>query len=216
MNNKEIAVFGGTFDPIHIGHYRIVEYLINNKISDKVLILPSYYSPHKTIDTKKSFCDRVSMIKLAFKNINDVDISLFEEELYNRNNDKSYSFDVLNALQNIYKDYRLSFVVGFDSIKNIHTWHDFKSLIQKYKFYVFDRADNDLKDKNHRLSFINEISKEYDIEFNYKLFDVEIPDISSQVLREKLADYNNNISIIKNYLNNEVLDYILENKLYGT
>ena len=47
MTNKDIAIIGGTFDPVHIGHVEMARYLIDNSLAHEVWILPSYNSPHK-------------------------------------------------------------------------------------------------------------------------------------------------------------------------
>lgn len=216
MTRKDIAIFGGTFDPVHIGHYEIVKYFVDNYIVDEVWILPSYESPHKDIDTKKSFYDRVNMLKLEFNDLKSVVINTFEEEYYNSTKEKTYSYEVLNALKKKYLNCRFHFVVGFDSIKNIHTWHNYVDLIRDYWFYIFDREDNEFKTIEQKKNYLDNLGKNYGFKFIYEMFDIKITDISSTHIRELLLDYKNNDEELKKYLNNNVLKYILENKLYGT
>jgi nicotinate-nucleotide adenylyltransferase len=216
MTRKDIAIFGGTFDPVHIGHYEIVKYFVDNYIVDEVWVLPSYESPHKDIDTKKSFDDRVDMLKLAFKDLKSVVINAFEEDYYNSTKEKTYSYEVLNALKKKYLNCRFHFVVGFDSIKNIHTWHNYVDLIRDYWFYIFDREDNEFKTIEQKKNYLDNLGKNFGFRFIYEMFDIKITDISSTHIRELLLDYKNNDEELKKYLNNNVLKYILENKLYGT
>lgn len=216
MTRKDIAIFGGTFDPVHIGHYEIVKYFVDNYIVDEVWILPSYESPHKDIDTKKSFDDRVNMLKLEFNDLKSVVINTFEEDYYNTTKEKTYSYEVLNALKKKYLNCRFHFVVGFDSIKNIHTWHNYVDLIRDYWFYIFDREDNEFKTIDQKKNYLDNLGKNYGFKFIYEMFDIKITDISSTHIRELLLDYKNNNEELKKYLNNNVLKYILENKLYGT
>lgn len=216
MTRKDIAIFGGTFDPVHIGHYEIVKYFVDNYIVDEVWVLPSYESPHKDIDTKKSFDDRVNMLRLGFKDMKSVVINTFEEEYYNATKEKTYSYEVLNALKKKYLNCRFHFVVGFDSIKNIHTWHNYVDLIRDYWFYIFDREDNEFKTIEQKKNYLDNLGKNFGFKFIYEMFDIKITDISSTHIRELLFDYKSNDEELKKYLNNDVLKYILENKLYGT
>lgn len=215
MTKRDIAIFGGTFDPVHIAHFEIVKYFVDNNIADEVWILPSYESPHKDIDTKKSFDDRVNMLKLAFKDIKNVIISTFEEEYYKTINDKTYTYEVLNAIKCKYPDYKLNFVVGFDSIKNINTWHNYKDLLRDYKFYIFNRKDEELKTKEDKIDYLNNLSKNFGVNFIYEMFDIPITDISSTQIRDYLKNYNDNKDIINKYLEKSVIEYILDKKLYG-
>ena len=215
MTKKDIAIFGGTFNPVHIGHYEIAKYFIDNYIVDEVWVLPSYESPHKDIDTKKSFDDRVNMLKLAFNDLKNVTINTFEEEYYNQYNDKTYSYEVLNALKNKYLNCRFHFVVGFDSIKNIHTWHNYVDLIRDYWFYIFDREDNEFKTIEQKKNYLDNLGKNFGFKFIYEMFDIKITNISSSEIRNVFKNYNNNIEFINKYLNKNVIQYIIDNNLYG-
>ena len=215
MTKKDIAIFGGTFDPVHIGHYEIVKYFIDNYIVDEVWVLPSYCSPHKDIDTIKSYRDRVNMLKLEFDDLNNVTISTFEEEYFKSINEKTYSYEVLNAMKKKYLNCRFHFVVGFDSIKNIHTWHNYKDLIRDYWFYIFDRADDEFTTIEQKLNYLNNLGKNFNTKFVYEMFDIKITDISSSDIREMFSKDNKNDDYFNKYLNKNVLQYIVDNKLYG-
>lgn len=216
MTKKNVAIFGGTFDPVHIGHFEIVKYFTDNNIVDEVWILPSYESPHKNIDNISSFEDRVNMLNIEFDNIPSVYINTYERDYYDEMKQKTYSYEVLNALKQKFSDSQFYFVVGFDSIKNIHTWHNYKDLIRDYCFYIFDRKDDEYKTKDQKIHYLNNLGKEDGINFNYKLFDTKITDISSTEIKELLLDFNDNIDKLNKYLNKDIIKYILDNKLYGT
>lgn len=215
MTKKDIAIFGGTFNPVHIGHYEIVKYFIDNYIVDEVWVLPSYESPHKDIDTKKSFDDRVNMLKLAFNDLKNVTINTFEEEYYNQYNDKTYSYEVLNALKKKYLNCRFHFVVGFDSIKNIHTWHNYVDLIRDYWFYIFDREDKEFKTIEQKKNYLDNLGRNFGFKFIYEMFDIKITNISSSEIRNAFKNYDNNVEFLNKYLNKNVIKYIIDNNLYG-
>ena len=215
MTKRDIAIFGGTFDPVHIAHFEIVKYFVDNNIADEVWILPSYESPHKNIDTKKSFDDRANMLQLAFKNMKTVVINTFEEDYYKTINDKTYTYEVLNAMKSKYLNCRFHFVVGFDSIKNIHTWHNYQDLIRDYWFYIFDRTDDEFITKDQKTNYLNNLGKNFGVKFIYEMFDIPITDISSTQIRNYFKNYNNNKDLINKYLDKSVIEYILDKKLYG-
>lgn len=215
MTKKDIAIFGGTFNPVHIGHYEIVKYFIDNYIVDEVWVLPSYESPHKDIDTKKSFDDRVNMLKLAFNDLKNVTINTFEEEYYNQYNDKTYSYEVLNALKKKYLNCRFHFVVGFDSIKNIHTWHNYVDLIRDYWFYIFDREDDEFKTIEQKKNYFDNLGKNFGFKFIYEMFDIKITNISSSEIRNAFKNHDKNVEFLNKYLNKNVIKYIIDNNLYG-
>lgn len=215
MTKKDIAIFGGTFNPVHIGHYEIVKYFIDNYIVDEVWVLPSYESPHKDIDTKKSFDDRVNMLKLAFNDLKNVTINTFEEEYYNQYNDKTYSYEVLNALKKKYLNCRFHFVVGFDSIKNIHTWHNYVDLIRDYWFYIFDREDDEFKTIEQKKNYLDNLGKNFGFKFIYEMFDIKITNISSSEIRNAFKNHDKNVEFLNKYLNKNVIKYIIDNNLYG-
>ena len=216
MTRKDIAIFGGTFDPVHIGHYEILKYFVDNYIVDEVWVLPSYFSPHKNIDTIKSFNNRVNMLKLEFNDLNNVLINTYEKEYFDINKDKNYTYEVLNSMKKKYLNCRFHFVLGFDSIKNINLWHNYKELLRDYWFYIFDRKDDEFKTKDQKVNYLNNLGKNFGINFIYEMFDINITDISSTDIRKMLIDYKSNLSNINKYLKKDVFEYILENKLYGT
>ena len=120
MINKDIAIIGGTFDPVHIGHVQMVKYIIDNSYANEVWVLPSYNSPHKKVDTIKSFNHRINMLILSLKDIDNVHISRYEEK-YEIEHPlaKTYTYEILDELKKKYTNYSFKFVVGFDSIKEI-------------------------------------------------------------------------------------------------
>lgn len=216
MTNKEVAIIGGTFDPVHIGHIDMVKYLDKNIDIDEIWVLPSYNSPHKNVDTISSYSHRIEMLKLAFNDINKVYISRYEEE-YAKDNPgtKTYTYEILNELKKIHKDCNFHFVVGFDSIKDIKTWHRYLELIRDYEFYIFDRDDNEFKTIDQKKFYLDNLGKHQGINFKYKLFDYNITNISSTSIRKMLKNRDEFKSVLKLFLDYKVLKYIEENNLYG-
>ena len=216
MTNKEVAIIGGTFDPVHIGHMDMVKYLIKDSAIDEIWVLPSYNSPHKNVDSISSYNHRIEMLKLAFNEINKVYISRYEEEYSKENSGaKTYTYEILNELKKIHKDCNFHFVVGFDSIKDIKTWHRYLELIRDYEFYIFDRDDNEFKTIDQKKFYLDNLGKHKGINFKYKLYEYRITNISSTSIRKMLKNRDEFKSVLKLFLDNKVLRYIEENNLYG-
>ncbi len=217
MTRKDIAIIGGAFDPVHIGHIDIAKFFINNYIVDEVWMLPSYISPFKDSVIITSFEDRVNMLKLATHDIPGVTINTFEEDFFKTSHgiDKTYTYEVLEALKEKYLNSRFHFVVGFDSIKHINKWHRYKELIRDYWFYIFDRKDDEFTTKAQKKTYLDNLGKNFGIHFEYEMFDALITDISSTEIRDLLKDIDKNIVILEKYLNDNVIKYIREHNLYG-
>ena len=217
MTKRDIAILGGTFNPVHVGHLDMINYLVDNYIVDEVWVLPSYESPHKNNNNIVSFKDRLNMLNLAISGVKRTMISTFEKELYESNKlsiDKTYTYEVLEELKKKYLNSRFHFVVGFDSIKQISTWHRYKELIKDYWFYIFDRKDDEFQDHSKKITYLNNLGKNHGIRFIYELLDAKITDISSSEIRIYLKDIDTNIEILSKYLHKDVLNYIINNNLY--
>ncbi len=217
MTKRDVAIFGGTFNPVHNGHIDMINYLVDNYIVDEVWVLPSYVSPHKNINDIISYEDRVNMLELSTKNISNTIVNQFEKEFYDKNNDlvnKTYTYEILEALKKKYLNCRFHFIVGFDSIKYIHTWHRYKELIRDYWFYIFDREDDEFKNIDQKRKYLRNLGKNYGINFIYELFETKITNISSTEIRNLLKDIDKNHDELLKYLNPDVLNYIIDHRLY--
>lgn len=217
MTKRDVAIFGGTFNPVHNGHIDMINYLVDNYIVDEVWVLPSYVSPHKNINDIISYEDRVNMLELSTKNISNTIVNQFEKEFYDKNNDlvdKTYTYEILEALKKKYLNCRFHFIVGFDSIKYIHTWHRYKELIRDYWFYIFDREDDEFKNIDQKRKYLSNLGKNYEINFIYELFETKITNISSTEIRNLLKDIDKNHDELLKYLNPDVLNYIIDHRLY--
>lgn len=217
MTKKDIAIIGGTFNPVHNGHVDMIKYLSDNYIVDEVWVLPSYNSPHKDVTAIVSFEDRVNMLNIAISNIKNTYINTFEKEfaLLNNSSIKTYTYEVLEAMKKKYLNCRFHFVVGFDSIKHINEWHRYKELLKDYWFYIFDRIDTEFVTTSQKKYYLDNLGKKFGINFVYELFDVKITDVSSTYIRDLLKNINKNRDLLLKYINKDVLNYIEEKRLYG-
>lgn len=173
-----IAVFGGSFDPIHIAHEAIVENALNSLDIDKIIVVPTYLNPFKNsfhLEPKTRF----NLLKKVFYNKPKVEVSDFE---INQNR-AVYSLETVKHLKNLYKPNKIYIIIGQDNLASLDKWHGIKELKKLASFVIFTRKDceNENLDK-------------------FKVLDLNI-DISSTKLREEL-----NLSYIPNSIKEDLLN----------
>lgn len=175
---QRIGIFGGSFNPIHMGHLIVAEEIRNALELDKVIFIPAGSPPHKLQSNLASAEDRYNMVKLAIQNNPGFEISSMEIE----RKGKSYSFDTLTELKNQCKDIDMHFIIGFDTLKELHTWRNIQGIFNIVSFAVANRGNEAIEIKQ----WIEERKKAYGGVIEY----VPIPDIqiSSTDIRKRIMD----------------------------
>lgn len=193
-----IGIFGGSFDPVHIGHLLMCEQLVDKNIVDKIIFVPTGNGPHKSYDTPAKF--RVDMVKLSLMKNDRFIIDTVESD----NEKVSYTIDTLRYFSRKYPNDNLFFIIGEDNIYDIETWRDVSSYHNYTEFIMVSRivADSDTKEQ------IIYIQDKYNIKINW----VKTPliEISSTEIRKRVRDDRS----IRYMVLEDVEEYIHENKLY--
>lgn len=131
-----LAVFGGSFDPVHIGHLTLAAQVVEKGFADEVLFVPARRPPHKRDRVLASGEHRIEMLRLAlepFSAFSYSDIELQRTEGY------SYTVDTLSVLSRFFPDHELRFLMGTDSLRDLHQWHRATELVQHFDFLVYPR-----------------------------------------------------------------------------
>ena len=139
------AIFGGTFNPFHIGHYEILNALQNDINIDKILILPDRIPPHKVCDYMADDSARIEMCKIAAKDFGKAEVCLLE---FNRTG-KSYTYDTVVELKEKYPSESFAFVCGGDMLVYFPKWYKYEELMRLLPFIVFKRSDTDIAEFNN-------------------------------------------------------------------
>ena len=192
----KIGIFGGSFNPPHKMHLNIVEELLNEKILDKVIIVPTglHYSYKNNLVSNEH---RYNMLKLMTKHNDKIEISDFEFK-----DEEIHSYDTLEYYKDIYKNDTIYFVCGLDNISYVDKWYKGEYLLNNYKFLVITRDTNNL----------DEILSKYEkYKDNIIITNIKSNTISSSYIRDELKEKNYNLN---DYLDQKVIDYIKENNLY--
>lgn len=137
---ERIGLFGGTFDPIHLGHLRAAEEVRSAFRLDRVLFIPSHLPPHKHGGTGASPADRLRMVELACAGNPGFVASPIEIEA----GGKSYSYLTLGAIRERDPEAAVFFVLGVDAFLEIGTWRERERVLRECRFIVIGRPGFDL------------------------------------------------------------------------
>jgi nicotinate-nucleotide adenylyltransferase len=186
-----LAIFGGTFDPIHKGHLAIARLAARHFRLDRVLFVPAYRPPHKAGVTSATYEDRVRMAELACGARAGFEVSRLEE-----GTERSYSIDTIEKLARLAPADELYFLIGADAFGEVRTWRRWRDVARAVRFLVVSRPGSNYQ-----------IPPEVTLQ---RLDTLALP-VSSSEIRKALAAGQQ-----PGELPRRVLDYILSHGLYGT
>lgn len=197
---SKIAIFGGTFNPVHNEHVTMVTNAILELGLDKVIVVPTFLPPHKnTIPAPAS--DRLNMLKLAFSEVQKVEISDFEVNKQG----KSYSYQTVEHFKEKYPNDQIYFVCGGDMLTDFKTWKNPDRILKSAKLVVFDREDF-FTDYQKELQYFKEIFNDSFVKLKYVG-----KEFSSTRIR-----LNASLKLpLKNQTPKSVEEYIKKNNLYS-
>ena len=129
---KTIALFGGSFDPLHDGHKAIVKALENFMDIDKIIIVPTFLSPFKS-STHSSAEDRFIVLKNYFKKFENIEISNYEIK-------KKTKVASIKSVKHFLKSYKkIYLIIGADHLALLHKWQNYEKLKSLVTFVVVTR-----------------------------------------------------------------------------
>jgi nicotinate-nucleotide adenylyltransferase len=141
----KIAVFGGSFDPPHIGHVAIVQAALAQLPIDLLIVVPTYLNPFK-----KSFAAppslRLRWLKKIFLPYKKVRVCDFEI----RQNRPTYAIETVRYLKKRYAPTKIYYLIGSDNLVHLHKWHNYKKLKKEVEFVVFTRRGYEVKGKKYK------------------------------------------------------------------
>jgi len=137
-----LGLFGGTFNPIHLGHLRAGIEVREAFNLDKLLFIPSAHPPHKTADQVANAEDRLEMVRLAIQGEPSLEVS--DVELARPG--PSYTIETLQYFQDRFgSESDIYFIVGQDAFSEITTWKSYKALFGTAHFIVMTRPRSNLR-----------------------------------------------------------------------
>ena len=135
MRSLKLAIFGGTFDPIHDGHLVLARSAADRFELDRVLFVPAAHPPHKAGVTHAPYADRVAMVELACRGEARFEVSRLEQDTA-----RSYSIDTIEKVRaTLAPTDQLYFLIGADAFAEIQTWYRWRDVVDSVRFLVVSR-----------------------------------------------------------------------------
>ena len=193
-----IGIYGGAFNPVHKGHLKLAEEVKTKANLDKIIIMPSGVSPHKSSNSLIESAHRLEMCALAFEGedyiISDLEI---------RREGKSYTVDTVTELKKIYPDDELYLIMGSDMLLCFHKWYRYEDILSMVTICATTRQGD------IRLDELKAYSRDV-LGKETLIIDFEPFECSSTKVRDALASGDD----ATNLLAEKVHSYIIEKGLY--
>tara|TARA_B100000686_G_C16147690_1_gene645248 strand:- start:6 stop:584 length:579 start_codon:yes stop_codon:yes gene_type:complete len=189
---QKIGVLGGTFDPIHLGHFSLAQIAYEELNLDKVILIPANYPWLKRPQTLTDSFHRINMINLLIKNYSWLELSNIDV----LRGGNSYTKDTLEELKIIFSnETKMYLIIGSDSFHDFSKWKNTKRILELADVVIAKRPKFEIK--------ANDLQ-------HFKMLNSSMLDISSTIVREKIKKGLSTSKLITL----EVKNYINNNKLY--
>lgn len=190
-----VILYGGSFNPPTIAHFKIAQKLINTYKPKAFIFLPvgNVYNKEELVD----FNQRYNMLQFFTRQFENSLISRFENEM----NDYRGTIHSLNYYKKLYPKDEIFYVIGADNLETLHTWIDYQNMIKNYKFIVLNRNRINIEEIINNNSYFIKYKEHFYIEDNFEPINV-----SSTDYRES---FNDQVVI------DEINQYIYDNNLYN-
>jgi len=190
---KRIGIYSGSFNPIHLGHQKLAEYLVDNELVDEVWFVVSPCNPLKKQEEVIDEYIRLEMLLMAIRNqprfkASDIEFTMPVP---------SYSIDTLHELTSQYPDFQFTLIIGSDNALVFDQWKDYKLLLDEYPVLVYPR---------HGYEF-ETVAGLYP---QMQLLQSPYFDISSTQIREYIVQKKD----VSQWLHPSVCQFISDNNLY--
>jgi nicotinate-nucleotide adenylyltransferase len=206
MAKGKIALFGGTFDPIHIGHTIVAADVVAHIDTEKLIFVPAKRSPLKDFSPRANDDDRYAMIALAIAGEDKFEVSDYEL----KRPAPSYTIDTVEKFQAEYgSDSLIYWLIGADSIGDLEYWHKVVELIDICNITTMYRAGFDPPDFG---GFKTIWGRKRVEKLQRNIVETSLINISSTKIRNRLAAGRD----VNDMLHPDVADYIRKHNLYRT
>ncbi len=163
-----IGLFFGSFNPVHIGHMAIANYMLNESEMEQIWMV---LSPQNPLKSKSSLLDqyyRLALLDIAIDDFSKIKSSKIEFDLPQ----PSYTINTLVHLGEKYPQHRFSLIMGQDNLQNFSKWKNYEAILNNYHIYVYPR--------------VKSISSQFDNHPHVHLTKAPIMEISSTLIRESI------------------------------
>lgn len=192
-NNMKVGLFFGTYNPVHVGHMVIANYMVEYTDLDQIWMVVTPQNPFKQKQSILKDYDRLHLVRLAIGEDPKLKASDIEFKLPQPN----YTASTLIYLKEKFPETDFALIMGADNLNHFHKWKNHYEIIKNYDLYVYPRMEsNDGGELRH----------------HYKVNYVEAPvmKISSSFIRKAIQEGKN----VSHYMPKEVAQYVDEMNLY--
>lgn len=187
------GLFFGSFNPVHIGHMIIANYLLANSDLKEVWMVVSPHNPHKEKKSLAKDYDRLHLLNLAIGDnlrlkASDIEFSLPKP---------SYTIDTLTYAKEKYPDKTFVLIMGSDNLATLHKWKNYETILKYYEIYVYNRPGyekGELSD-HPRVTYME--SPLLDISASYIRKQCKEGNSIQYLVPDKVYDYLNEVPIYK-------------------
>lgn len=197
-----IILFGGSFDPPHLAHEKIVQLALKNFHPDKIIIMPSFLNPLK----KKFFAQpeqRLAWMKKIFQNYEKVELCDFEI----KQNRPTSTWESLQFLKDKYKKAKFSIIIGADNWQNLHKWKNIEELRKEADFIVVSRDEIAVPKEVKKILLNEKISSTY---IRTKEDYDKIPPLIREEVRKLYSKFKEKEDKMENILEKKVQAFVKE------
>lgn len=190
---KKVGLYFGSFNPFHLGHQKLAEFLLDHQVLDEVWFVVSPRNPLKPENNLLDENVRLEMVKMAIQDNSKLKVSDLEFSLPK----PSYTIDSLHAFSSKYPETDFYLLIGSDNAKVFDQWKSFQQILNEYLVLVYPRSGFNKE----------EIAKTYP---QMKWLETPLYDISSTEIRRSIQQGKE----VKQWLHPAVYQYIIEKNLY--
>ena len=174
--SKNIGLYFGTFNPIHIGHLAIANHMVEFSNLDEIWMVVTPHNPFKKKSTLLADNHRLQLVKIATEDYSKLKASNIEFKLPQPN----YTVNTLAHISEKYPEYQFNIIMGQDNLASFHKWKNYEVLLENYHIYLYPRIHKDTVEKTQ-------------FDGHPKIHKVAAPimEISSTFIRKGIADKKN-------------------------
>ena len=197
-----IGLYFGTYNPIHVGHLIIANYMVNYNELDQVWLVVSPQNPLKNKNSLLEDYHRLALVRIAVENNNKLNASNIEFDLPK----PSYTIDTLTYIQEKYSEHSFSLIMGEDNLRTFHKWKNYEEILKNHSIYVYPRAltAQEKLEQNHSLD--NQFKNHLNIIF----CDAPVMKVSSSFIRTAIKEKKD----VQYLLSESVYSYVKEMHFY--
>ncbi|MGA0231234.1 MAG: nicotinate (nicotinamide) nucleotide adenylyltransferase [Saprospiraceae bacterium] len=189
------GLFFGSFNPVHVGHMIIANYMLNHTDLENVWLVISPHNPLKKKKTLARDYDRLYLVNLAIGD----ELRLKASDIEFGLQQPSYTIDTMTYLDEKYPDREFTLIMGGDNLANLHKWKNYEMLLEKYRIYIYRRPTCVMPElQNHP---------------NVVITEAPLLEISSSYIRELLREKKSVKYLVPDKVHEYLNDYPIYDRL---